>query len=130
MPKKPVYFKARFLSFVYAFKGLYFLFKTQANAQIHLLASILVVSFGLFFGINYIEWCLVLFAIFFVISLEAVNTALEIIVDWLSPEYHERAGIIKDLAAGAVLLSAFGAFIIGVLIFIPKVYSFLLNLYS
>jgi diacylglycerol kinase len=103
-------------SFSYAIKGLDIFWK-EKHIKIHVLAMLLVTVAGFYFHITQTEWliCLVLFAL--VISLEIVNTAIEHIVNLVSPEYNPLAGKIKDLAAGAVLFSAIIAFISGCLIF-------------
>ena len=109
----------RLNSFRYAFAGLWVLLKTQRNAQIHLLATILVVGIGCFFGIQRDEWCWLIIAIMSVWVAEAFNTALEFLADALHPEHHPLVGKAKDLAAGAVLLAAIGSLLIGVLILGP-----------
>ena len=107
--------------FQFAFKGLFFLFKDQQNAWIHLFAAIGVVIVGFFLRLSTTEWLLVVFAIGFVFSAELFNSAIEEIVNLISPEYNKKAGMIKDLAAAAVLISAITAAIIGLIIFIPKI---------
>jgi diacylglycerol kinase len=110
----------RLKSFYFAFKGIYYLIKTQPNAWIHLIISSLVVFFGFYCQISWIEWCLILLAFGLVWSAEAFNTAMETVVDWLSAEYHPKAEIIKDVAAGAVLITAIMTALIGMIIFVPK----------
>lgn len=108
-------------SFKFAFKGIGSSIKSERNMKIHTTMMLLVIISGIFFNIAMWEWitCFILFGL--VISLEMVNTALEIIVDMVSPEYNMRAGRAKDIAAGAVLVNAIVAFIVGLLIFLPKV---------
>jgi len=120
--------RKRIDSFKYAFKGIAILFKTQPNAKIHGLASILVFIAGLYFDITTSEWCFLVFAIAAVISAEAFNTALEFLTDLVSPDYHELAGKTKDVAAAGVLITAFGAAIIGFLIFGPKLWELFSNI--
>lgn len=110
----------RLNSFRYAIKGIWVLVSTQANAQIHLLAICLVVILGFYTQISRTEWCIIILTCALVMALEAVNTAIETLTDLVSPEYHILAGKTKDVAAGAVLIAAIGAVIIGGLIFIPK----------
>lgn len=117
--------KKRIKSFGYAFKGIAILFKTQVNARIHLVAFLGVFVAGFFFRINTTEWCLVALVSALVLAAEAMNTAIEFVVDLVSPQYHDLAGKAKDVAAGAVLLTVFGAIVVGFLIFMPKVLSFL-----
>jgi diacylglycerol kinase len=121
------YFVARLKSFSYAFKGLSILFKTQANARIHLLALGIVVVAGFFFNLSISEWCLCSLCIGMVLAAEAVNTTIETIVDLVSPDYHPLAGRAKDVAAAAVLLTAISAAIVGVLIFLPKIIQYFSN---
>ncbi len=112
--------KKRLKSFKYAFNGLMILVKEEHNARIHLFATICVVIAGFFLEISKIEWFAVIFAIGFVIALEIINSSIENIADFVSPEKHKRIKKIKDLSAAAVLVSAITAFVIGLLIFIPK----------
>lgn len=88
---------------------------------VHLLAAILVILAGFLLNISRLEWIAIIFVITLVIALEIINTAIELLVDWISPEHHPQAGKIKDLAAGAVLIAAIGAAITGVMIFLPKI---------
>lgn len=108
-------------SFSNAFKGIMKLFLTERNAQIHLSALIIVVILGIYFQLNTIEWCLIIISSGMVIGAEGFNTAIENTVDLISPEIQEKAGNAKDIAAGAVLLAAIAAGIVGTLIFGPKI---------
>jgi diacylglycerol kinase len=76
---------------------------------------------GFIFKLNLVEWGLVIFAIGLVLVSELMNTAIESFVDVISPEYSEKAGFIKDVAAGAVLIAAIISVIIGIIIFLPKI---------
>lgn len=113
--------KKRLLSFKYAFNGLALLFRGEPNAWIHLVAAAGVITAGILLKINALEWALVIFAIGLVFSTELFNSAIEEIVNKVSPERNETAGKIKDLAAGAVLMAAITSAIIGLIIFIPKI---------
>ena len=106
-------------AFGYAFRGLVFLLRTQANARIHLLATVVVVVAGFVCQLSSGEWIALVGAIGLVWTTEALNTAIETVVDLVSPDYHVLAGRAKDIAAGAVLCAAVTAVIIGVLIFGP-----------
>lgn len=110
-------------SFGYALRGIYLLFRHEANAQLHLVAMMLVVVAGFYFDISTTEWIAVIFAIVSVLAAEGFNTAIEKLTNLVSPEYHPLAGQTKDIAAGAVLLVALGAAIVGILIFIPYIYK-------
>ena len=115
----------RLRSFVYAGRGLAWLFKTQHNAWLHLVAAVGAIGAGFYFGLSAVEWALVAGVIGAVLAAEAFNTALELLVDFISPEYHPLAGRIKDVAAGAVLLTAGAAVVVGVLVFGPKLMAWL-----
>ncbi|MBP1677049.1 MAG: undecaprenol kinase [Bacteroidetes bacterium] len=118
----------RVKSFGYALKGIKAVVTKEANMKIHLLIAILVILCGVFFRISVSEWliCLVCFAL--VITAEMFNTALEQLVDFVSPGKNKAAGRVKDIAAGAVLVSAVFAAIAGFIIFIPKGYDLILRL--
>lgn len=107
-------------SFRYACKGLAELFVSQVNARIHLAAAVVVTVCGFRFHISKMEWIAVVLCIALVMSLEAINTALEYLTDLVSPEYHPLAGKAKDVAAAAVLIAAAGAVVVGLIIFTPK----------
>lgn len=112
-------------SFGYAFEGLWNTVKSERNMQIHLGFTVCVIIAGFIFRISVTEWmfCLVLFAL--VISLELVNTALEAAVDVATDEWRPLAKKAKDAAAGAVLVAAILAAVIGLLIFIPRLFILL-----
>lgn len=109
--------RKRIQSFAHAFAGVFVLMKTQANAWIHLLATIVVVSAGIAFEVSRLEWCVLVLSMAMVWVAEAINTAIEFAIDLVSPEYHELAKKSKDVAAGAVLLAAFASVAVGALIF-------------
>ena len=117
--------KKRIKSFGFAFNGLKILFQEEHNARIHLVAAIGVVVAGFLFNISGFEWIALTVAIGFVISIEIINTTIENIADFISPERNESIKKIKDLAAAAVLISALTALAIGLIIFIPKIYRLL-----
>ena len=118
------FLKERGRSFKYAFAGIKNAVCTQRNARIHLVAAIVAVTCGIILEISVIEWMFVVVAIGFVITAEIINTAIEKLVDLVSPERQEKAGIVKDLSAGAVLIASLMAFLIGSIIFIPKILQF------
>lgn len=118
-------FRKRISSIQYALQGFVDLVKSQANARIHLIASAVVIFAGFYFRIDRLEWLAVVLCMAFVISLEAVNTALEYLTDLVSPEYHPLAGKVKDVAAAAVLVAALGAVVVGILVFGPRVLALL-----
>jgi diacylglycerol kinase len=115
----------RLQSFGFAIKGLKTLFQTQANARIHAIAIVVVTALSFYFKLETWEWCSIVIAFVMVLSAEAVNTAIEFVVDLVSPQYHPLAGKAKDVAAAAVLITAMGAVVIGAIIFLPKILVFL-----
>lgn len=119
MPRR--YLKRRLNSFGYALRGIAAAFRSEPNMKLHVLAAIEVIFLGWFFNITNPEWCWIILAIGLVWMAEIFNTALEKLTDLVSPDYHELAGQAKDLAAGAVLMAAFTALAIGILIFWPYV---------
>lgn len=114
-------------SFKYAFSGIASAFKTERNMKIHVLAVVLVTLAGFSFKISKMEWivCIILFGM--VISLELANTAIETTVDIAMPERNEKAKLAKDISAGAVLVCAFVSVIVGLMIFVPKIYDMVIS---
>lgn len=108
-------------SFRYACQGIITAIIDQQNLKIHLLAVVVVVSAGLYFHITTVEWCLVILCFGMVITAELVNTAIEYLVDLVSPQQHSLAGKAKDIAAGAVLVAAMVAAIVAGFIFIKYI---------
>ena len=113
--------KKRFKSFGYAFQGIVEAARSQHNLWIHIVAAFLVIITGFVINISTAEWLFLIFAIGFVLTAELFNSAIERFVDLVSPEKNEIAGSIKDIAAGAVLVAAITAAIIGLLIFVPRI---------
>ena len=107
-------------SFGYAFQGIFNTIRTERNIKIHCAAAILVTIFGIWLQISKTEWmiCFILFGL--ILALELVNTAVEATVDLFTEERKPLAKKAKDAAAGAVLIAAIFAAVIGILIFIPK----------
>lgn len=117
--------KARIESFVYAFAGLKRFFLTEHNVWIHSVAAILAIVLSFLLKIAALEWVGVLFAIGLVLCAEAFNTCIEKMMDKLWPHEDETVKYVKDLAAGAVLIAAIVAAIIGIIIFLPKIIDLL-----
>ena len=113
--------KSRKNSFLAAFQGLAFVFRTQRNAWIHFAATIVVIGVSIFLHLERGEWIAILLVIGLVWLAEFLNTAFEVIVDLASPEVHPLAKISKDVGAASVLIAAFLAVIIGVLILGPAI---------
>jgi diacylglycerol kinase (ATP) len=114
--------RKRIRSFYFAFRGIWFFFHSQHNAWIHAAAASVVVALGCMFRLSATEWCLIVLAIGWVWMAEMFNTALELLTDRISPEFHPLAEKTKDVAAGAVLVSAIGAAIMGLIVFLPKIF--------
>jgi diacylglycerol kinase len=123
MSPKKFSISERIKSFKYAFNGLRILIQEEHNARIHLFIAIIIIITGFIFSISNLEWIAVIFAIGFVITSELLNTAIEQIANFISPEKHESIKRIKDISAAAVLISVISAVFIGFIIFWPKIFS-------
>ena len=111
--------KKQLRSFGYAWKGIRSCVGKEQNLSFHLITSAIVIIAGLILDITQMEWIIIALCIGIVITAELFNTAIERLVDLVSPEQHPSAGQVKDIAAGAVLICATTAAIIGLIIFIP-----------
>ena len=107
----------------YALNGILIMIKSQHNAWIHALATIIVCVIGFYFVFTKSEWCWIVLAIILVWITETLNTAIEFLADAISPNYHPLIGQAKDVAAGAVLISAIGYISLGMIIIIPNIYK-------
>lgn len=110
------------LSFTAAFKGIKIALKEQQNLRIQVFMGILAILLAFIFELSLIEFILVILIIALIISLEMINSGLEKLIDFLHPAVNFEVGIIKDILAGAVLVSAIAAIIIGFLIFWPHIF--------
>jgi diacylglycerol kinase len=116
------YIKNRIHSFIYAFEGIKTLFRETPNAVIQLAAAIAAILLGLIFHISTVEWLILILVIGGVVALEAMNSALENLSDYTSKkEIDPTIKKAKDLSAAAVLIMAFAALAVGVIIFLPKI---------
>ena len=113
-----MWFKRLIRSFRYAFKGLAYLISYERNFKVHVGALVLVIAGSIYFKLTLIEASLVLLAASGVLVTEAVNSGMEILLDIIYPEHNGKSKIIKDLMAGAVLISALFSIAIGVLVFL------------
>ncbi len=118
--KQAFSFRARINSFSYSFQGIRTLFKYEHNAWIHACATLIVLILGGYFKLSISEWCWITLAIGIVFIAEMMNTAIEYLTDFISPEIHPLAKKIKDVSSGAVLIAALVSLLIGLLIFVPK----------
>jgi len=107
--------------FGYAFKGIWYAAKTQLNFRVHLMCAVIAVLLGYALQISTAEWLWISLCIGMVLLTELINTAIELLVDLVSPEYNEKAGRVKDMCAAAVLVTAITALVIGLAIFVPKI---------
>jgi len=107
-------------SFGYAFKGIGYAAATQLNFRVHLVATLTAVCMGYALHISVNEWQWIMLCITLVLVTELLNTAIETLTDLVSPGYHEKAGRVKDVAAGAVVITALFALLTGLIIFLPK----------
>jgi diacylglycerol kinase len=112
-----------FKSFRFAFHGLYLVLRFENNTRFHLFASLVVVAAGFSLELSMIEWAIILTQIGLVWTAEVFNTALEKLVDLISPEFNLKAGAIKDIAAAAVLVTSIMAAVVGLLIFGNKLWQ-------
>lgn len=113
--------KKKAASISYAFNGFVIAFREEFNFKIQISLGILAFVFGVYFRISTIEWLFVIGASGMVLSSELLNTALEELCDMLQSSHDPHVAKIKDLAAAAVLLSSTAAFIVGLIIFVPKI---------
>ena len=123
MTQKKFSFKSRLESFKYAFDGFKTLFLEEHNARIHLFIALIIILTGFYFNLSNIEWLFIIFCIGFVFFAELVNSSIENIADFVSIEKHTSIKKVKDLAAAAVLTSAIISIIVGLIIFLPKIFS-------
>ena len=119
------YLTGRLRSFGHALRGLKVLVQTQHNARIHAVATALVVAAGALLRISPNDWALIALAVACVWAAEALNTAIEFVVDLVSPDRHPLAAKAKDVAAGAVLVAAIGAAVVGAIVFGPHILKML-----
>ena len=124
-PVESFSFSGRIRSGKHAVEGIVELLKSQKNAWLHAVATFLVIAAALFFGVSAWEWCSLVFVITLVWVSEALNTAFEFLCDVVSPDFHPLVKKSKDVAAGAVLMSAMGAVAMGLIIFLPHLMALL-----
>ncbi|MDL4841507.1 diacylglycerol kinase family protein [Aquibacillus rhizosphaerae] len=113
--------KKRRVGFSCAINGIKSAISSEINIKIHLIATIIVIFVGFLFQISLFEWAILLLTIGSVLSFEMINTAMERAMDYLAPEFHPLVGLVKDLSAGAVFISALTSILVGSIIFLPKI---------
>lgn len=111
----------RGIGFKYAINGIKEAVVHERNFRVHLVISFFVICFCMLVKLTQIEWVIIFLAIFIVLIMELINSVIERIIDYVKPEVHPKAKIIKDLAAGVVLLSAILSIILGLFVLVPKV---------
>lgn len=114
------FFSGRLKSVGFAVKGALKLITTEHSVMVQSSLAVLMTVAGFYFKIDRYEWMMQILAFGLVLGIESLNTAVEKIADFIHPEYHERIGFIKDIAAGAVMFAALAAIAIGLLIYVPK----------
>lgn len=121
MPKES-FFKNRVKSVGFALKGMFLLLRTEASIKVQFVIALITAAAGFYFEISTTEWILQCLAIGLVMGIEGMNTAVEKLSDFVQPEHDEKIGFIKDVSAGAVMIVSILASIIGLLIYIPKIF--------
>lgn len=114
------FLKGRLKSIGFAVKGAFKLITTEHSVMVQSSLAVIMIIAGFYFEISREEWMLQILAFGLVLGIEALNTAVEKIADFIHPEFHNRIGFIKDIAAGAVLFAAMAAIAVGLLIYVPK----------
>lgn len=111
----------RKIGFRFAWNGM-MVMKQERNFRIHMIVALFVIVAGIIVKLSTFEWSIIVLTIGLVMALEMVNTSIETLLDYVKPDLHPTAKVIKDIAAGAVLVAAIAAVVIGLLIFLPKIY--------
>ncbi|SIS36820.1 diacylglycerol kinase family protein [Salimicrobium flavidum] len=110
----------KWIGFRFAISGLGTIVKAEKNLKIHCAASIVVLLTGLYLSVSLVEWAILFLTMALVISFEVMNSVIERVMDFIHPSFHPEVKVIKDAAAGAVLVTAVFAVLIAIVIFIPK----------
>jgi len=110
-------------SFRFAFAGLGYALRTQRNTRIHLTIAVLVAVLGLWLGLTFTQWAVLALTVGFVLVGEMINTVAEALVDLIAPDYHPLAKVVKDVTAGAVLLTALVSVVVGLLVLGPLLWK-------
>lgn len=118
--KDNAFFSGRLKSIKYAFQGAIKLLSSEHSVMAQFIIAMLMIVAGFYYNISRTEWMFQIMASGLVLGIEGLNTALEKICDFIHPDFHDRIGFIKDIAAGAVLFAAMSAIAIGLIIYVPK----------
>lgn len=119
--KDTSFFTGRLKSISYAFRGAFKLITTEHSVMVQFSLGIALLLAGFYFEITRYEWMFQTLAIGLVLGIESLNTAVEKIADFIHPNYHEKIGFVKDIAAGAVFFAAMAAIAVGLLIYVPRI---------
>jgi diacylglycerol kinase len=114
---------SRLRSFGYAFRGWWYVLRSQRNVWLHVVISVVVIGVSAWVGLKPLEWAVVVLTMAIVFTAEFLNTAIEAVVDLASPHKHPLAKVGKDVGAGAVLIAALAAVVVGILILGPPVWA-------
>lgn len=121
---------SRITAFGHAFRGWWYVLRTQHNAWIHSIVALAVIALGLWVGLPPRDWAVLVLAIAMVFTAEFINTSIEAVVDLASPVHHPLAKVGKDVGAAAVLVAALAAILIGLLILGPPLWSKLILIFG
>lgn len=121
MPKESL-LTNRIRSVGHAFRGAWLLIRTEYSIKIQVVIALLVTAAGFYFEINAGEWMIQILAIALVLGIEGLNTAIEKLSDYVQPNHDPRIGFLKDISAGAVLMVSVAACIVGLIIYLPKIF--------
>ncbi|MBT8280082.1 MAG: diacylglycerol kinase family protein [Muriicola sp.] len=114
--------KNRLKGFVYALKGAFLLLRTESSIQVQFILALVMTAAGFYFDISAVEWMLQTLAIGLVMGVEGVNTAVEKLSDYIQPNHDPKIGFVKDISAGGVMFVAIAAVIVGLIIYLPKIF--------
>jgi diacylglycerol kinase (ATP) len=122
--------RSRIAAFGHAFRGWWHVLQTQHNAWIHSAVATVIISIGLWLGLPPRDWAVIVLTIAMVFTAEFINTAIEAVVDLASPVHHPLAKVGKDVGAGAVLVAALAAALVGLLILGPPLWARIASLFT
>jgi diacylglycerol kinase (ATP) len=122
MLKKESFLVGRIKSIGFAFKGAYHLITREDSVKVQFVIGIIMTIAGFYFELSSTEWMIQILVIALIMAIEGINTAIEEIADFIHPEFHNKIGLIKDIGAGAVFIFAIAALIVGLIIYLPKIF--------
>jgi len=122
MLKKESFLVGRIKSIGFSFKGAYHLIRREDSVKVQFVIGIIMTIAGFYFELSTTEWMIQILVIALIMAIEGINTAIEEITDFIHPEFHNKIGLIKDIGAGAVFIFAIAALIVGLIIYLPKIF--------